>query len=63
MHPMPKTATHDIAVLVSHAGVPLTRPVTFVFTLDPSAVQRQMLSAHAGAFRLGREGDQPRPAN
>lgn len=39
-------------VLVSHTGVPLTRAVTFRFTLDPTRAQHQQLLAHAGAFRL-----------
>jgi putative transposase len=38
--------------LVSHTGVPLTRPVTFRFTLDVTRDQHQRLLAHAGAFRL-----------
>jgi putative transposase len=38
--------------LVSHTGVPLTRPVTFRFTLDVTRDQHQQLLAHAGAFRL-----------
>jgi putative transposase len=40
------------AVLLSHTGMPLTRPVTFVFTLDVTPEQDQLLSMHAGAFRL-----------
>ena len=38
--------------LVSHTGVPLTRPTTFKFTLDVNREQHQQLLAHAGAFRL-----------
>jgi putative transposase len=38
--------------LVSYSGVPLTRSVTFRFTLDPTREQRQQLLAHAGASRL-----------
>ena len=39
-------------VLVSHTGVPLSRPTTFRFTLDPSREQHRRLLAHAGAARL-----------
>ncbi|MGZ5416450.1 MAG: helix-turn-helix domain-containing protein [Nocardioides sp.] len=39
-------------MLVSHAGVPLTRSTTFRFTLDINAAQHQSLLAHAGASRL-----------
>jgi putative transposase len=39
-------------VLVSHTGVPLSRPTTFRFTLDPNREQQQRLLAHAGAARL-----------
>jgi putative transposase len=38
--------------LVSHAGVRLSRSVTFKFTLDPTREQHQRLLAHAGASRL-----------
>jgi putative transposase len=38
--------------LVSHTDVPLTRAVTFRFTLDVTRQQHQQLLAHAGAFRL-----------
>lgn len=38
--------------MLSHAGVPLTRAVTFRFTLDPSREQHRLLLAHAGAARL-----------
>ncbi|WP_460869152.1 helix-turn-helix domain-containing protein [Nocardioides pakistanensis] len=38
--------------LVSHTGVPLTRPTTFRFTLDVNVEQHQRLLAHAGASRL-----------
>ena len=37
---------------MSHTGVPLTRPTTFRFTLDPNREQEQRLLAHAGAARL-----------
>jgi hypothetical protein len=55
-HPMPvtepvTTATKD-TTLLSHAGVPLTRPTTFRFTLDPTRAQHQMLLVHAGASRM-----------
>jgi len=40
------------AVLVSHAGVPMTRSTTFRFTLDANREQHQRLLAHAGAARL-----------
>jgi putative transposase len=39
-------------VLVSHTGVPLSRPTTFRFTLDPNRAQHRRLLAHAGAARL-----------
>ena len=39
-------------VLVSHAGVQLTRATTFRFTLQVNQDQHQRLLAHAGAFRL-----------
>ena len=39
-------------MLVSHAGVPLTRASTFRFTLDPNRAQHQQLLSHAGAARL-----------
>jgi putative transposase len=39
-------------VLVSHAGVPLTRATTLRFTLDVNAERHGWLLAHAGAFRL-----------
>ena len=45
-------AKTDTTPLVSHTGVPLTRAVTFRFTLDPTREQHQQLLAHAGAFRL-----------
>ena len=51
MQGMPKAAS-TTAPLVSHAGVPLTRAVTFRFTLNPSAELEQVLFAHAGAFRF-----------
>jgi putative transposase len=35
-----------------HSGVPLTRPTTFRFTLDPTAAQHEALMSHAGAARL-----------
>lgn len=44
-------AQHD-PVVVSHAGVALTRATTFRFTLDVTAAQHQLLLAHAGASRL-----------
>ncbi len=40
------------AAMLSHAGVPLTRAVTFRFTLEPTREQHQQLLAHAGAARL-----------
>jgi putative transposase len=40
------------ALLLSHAGVPLERPVAFRFALDPTEAQKQMLLSHAGAARL-----------
>lgn len=49
---MPVAAPTNDAVLVSHAGVPLTRATTFRFTLDVTAEQHQRLLAHAGASRL-----------
>lgn len=45
-------ATGTVDTLVSHTGVPLTRPTTFKFTLDVNAEQHQRLLAHAGASRL-----------
>ena len=39
-------------MLVSKAGVPLSRATTFRFTLDPNRGQREQLMAHAGAARL-----------
>jgi putative transposase len=48
----PKRETAEQPPLVSHTGVPLTRSVTFRFTLDPTREQRQQLLAHAGASRL-----------
>jgi len=51
MHHMTTTAAADTGV-VSHTGVPLTRATTIVFTLDPNAEQRELLTSHAGAFRL-----------
>jgi putative transposase len=42
----------DGGVLVSHAGVPLTRATTLRFTLDVNAEQHGRLLAHAGASRL-----------
>lgn len=45
-------ALRNDAVLVSHAGVPLTRATTFRFTLDVEAAEHRRLLAHAGAFRL-----------
>jgi putative transposase len=42
----------DVGVLVSHAGVPLTRATTLRFTLEVNAEQHGWLQAHAGAFRL-----------
>jgi putative transposase len=38
--------------LVSHAGVPLSRAITFRFNLDPNRAQHQQLLAYAGAARL-----------
>lgn len=57
MHRMPKTAppkSEKAATppLVSHTGVPLTRPMTLRFTLDPTLEQHRQLLAHAGPFRL-----------
>lgn len=49
---VPVAAAGSDAVLVSHAGVPLTRATTFRFTLDVTAEQHQRLLAHAGAARL-----------
>jgi putative transposase len=40
------------AVLRSHTGVALTRPVAFKFALDPTLAQHQVLMAHAGAARF-----------
>ncbi|HEX7105457.1 MAG TPA: IS607 family element RNA-guided endonuclease TnpB [Acidothermaceae bacterium] len=45
-------ALKNDTVLVSHAGVPLTRATSFRFTLDVNAAEHQRLLAHAGAFRL-----------
>lgn len=42
----------DDASLVSHTGLPLTRPTTIRFTLDVNREQHQWLLAHAGASRL-----------
>lgn len=42
----------DEQVLVSHTGVPLTRPVAFRFALDPTAEQVRALYLHAGAARF-----------
>jgi len=39
-------------VLISHTGMPLSRPTTFRFTLDPNREQHRRLLAHAGAARL-----------
>lgn len=49
---VPVTAAKDDAMLVSHAGVPLTRSTTFRFTLDVNTEQHQRLMADAGAARL-----------
>jgi putative transposase len=49
---MPATAVKPSPVLVSRAGVPLTRAVTFRFTLDPNQAQHQVLLCHAGAARM-----------
>ena len=49
---VPVAAGSADAVLVSHAGVPLTRSTTFKFTLDVNTEQHQRLLAHAGAARL-----------
>jgi putative transposase len=49
---VPMTAAQSDAVMVSHAGVPLTRATTFRFTLDVNVEQHQRLRAHAGAARL-----------
>ena len=40
------------AVLLSHTGAALVRPVAFRFALDPTEVQEQQLLSHAGAARL-----------
>jgi len=48
----PKRETAEQPPLVSHTGVPLTRSVTFRFTLAPTRAQHQQLLAHAGASRL-----------
>jgi len=48
----PKRETAEQPPPTSHTGVPLTRPVTFRFTLDPTREQHQQLLAHAGASRL-----------
>jgi putative transposase len=42
----------EAAVLLSHTGAALVRPVAFRFALDPSEAQTRMLLAHAGAARL-----------
>jgi putative transposase len=47
----PKREKAEQPPLVSHTGLPLTRPVTFRFTLDTTRQQHQMLLTHAGAFR------------
>jgi putative transposase len=39
-------------VLVSHTGVPLTRPVAFRFALDVTREQHEVLMRHAGAARF-----------
>ena len=39
-------------VLLSHAGAPLARPVTFRFTLDPNQAQHRQLLSYAGAARM-----------
>ena len=39
-------------MLVSHTGVPSSRPVTFVFTLGQTPEQDQACFRHAGEFRL-----------
>ena len=49
---MSTVAARAAEILVSHTGVPLTRPVTFRFTLDVTREQHHHLLAHAGAFRL-----------
>lgn len=49
---VPMIAAQSDAVMVSHAGVPLTRATTFRFTLDVNVEQHQRLLAHAGAARL-----------
>lgn len=54
---MPKTTVPnrekaESRPLLSHAGVRLSRSVTFKFTLDPTREQHQWLLAYAGAFRL-----------
>ncbi|NJC74260.1 IS200/IS605 family element transposase accessory protein TnpB [Planosporangium thailandense] len=49
---MPSATGDDDTPLVSHTGALLTRPVTFVFTLVPTAEQDQLCFQHAGAFRL-----------
>jgi putative transposase len=48
----PRRETAEQPPLTSHTGVPLTRAVTFRFTLDPTREQHQQLLAHAGASRL-----------
>jgi hypothetical protein len=48
----PQRETAEQPPLTSHTGVPLTRSVTFRFTLDPTRGQHQQLLAHAGAARL-----------
>jgi putative transposase len=48
----PRPETAEQPPLTSHTGVPLTRSVTFRFTLDPTRQQHQQLLAHAGASRL-----------
>jgi putative transposase len=49
---VPVTVARDAAVMVSHAGVPLTRATTFRFTLDVNTEQHRLLLVHAGAARL-----------
>jgi hypothetical protein len=51
-HMADAAAPGDDTTMVSHAGVPLTRSVTFRFTLDLTREQHRQLLAHAGAFRL-----------
>ena len=49
---VPMLAGKDDTALVSHTGVPLTRSMTFRFTIDPNREQAKRLLAHAGAARL-----------